>query len=133
MATNVQVASENKVKLTGKVLWSEAREVVTNDETTLTVHIYLIQNISKGSKDQDIKATFKVEHWQGQTASKLFTKGEDILVNGTLAIQYTPAVVKTGKQKGKPIMEKGSDGKEYQKHYQQVIIRASSVQDNLPF
>lgn len=132
MAT-IQTTNENKVKLSGKVLWSEAREVTTKDDTKLTVHAYLIQNVTTGNRDQEIKATFKVEHWQGLESGKLFAKGEDVLVTGTLAIQYTPAIAKSGKNKGQPIMEKAKDGKEYPKVYQNVIIRAASVQDNLPF
>lgn len=123
------MANENNVKLSGTVLWSENKEVVTDEGATLHVHRYLIQNVIKNKNDKQIKSSFTIEYWQSATPEQLFPKGDSVEVIGTLAINYR----KAKDNNGQVITEKGSDGKDYPKTYKDVIIRATSVKSDMPF
>lgn len=127
------MTQENKVKLVGTVMWSEAKTIKTADDSELLLHRYLVRNTREANNGKEIGATFTIESWQTKEVQPLFVKGDEVVVMGALAINYRPAVITTGKGKGSPIMETAKDGKQYQKTYTDVIIRATSVQSNLPF
>lgn len=122
--------AQNKVKLDGVVVWSEAQEKEFKDGGKGVVHKYLIRNTIKTEGDKSISNTFYVEDWQNKDKKNaIVMKGLAVVVVGVLAINYIPIKDK----KGNPVTEKGSDGKEYNKTRQEFVIRAESVVCDEPF
>ena len=122
--------AQNKVKLDGVVMWSEAQEKEFKDGGKGTVHKYLIRNTVKTEGGKEISNTFYVEDWQNKDKKNVIVaKGLLAVVVGVLAINYIPVLDK----KGNAVLEKGSDGKEYPKTYKEFVIRAESVQCDEPF
>ena len=120
----------NKVKLSGVVVWSEAKEVKIGEEGKALVHRYLVSNTIKTKNEKEISATFVVVQWlAADSKARLFVNNDQVMVTGVLTINYRPALTKDGKE----MTEKGKDGKEYKKTYKDVEIRAESVEENMPF
>lgn len=120
---------DNKVKLGGVVKWSESKLVTIGDGQAL-VHRYLVQNTITTKNNKQVRATFTATRFLAADAhDRLFQKDDQVLITGTLGINYRPMKDK----KGNVIKEKGKDDKEYDKTYKDVEIRIETISEDLPF